>query len=723
MISTSKIRRPPSVIRDERQKLRRVCFLESSTGNVTEGMVGDISESTVRKDREERPPTPRPNHAKYDSRFNGDVKPETGPTAASTSHLFHESHQPSLARLALGRGPAMTAKLQGSPPPPPPPPSGNSRVDVFDPVSKAYELRRGDRDERDGSEQPWLQSFGIGVLVAALVAAVITLALTADRSTAMVNRKEASPRPRELEEFAAASGNRIVAPIESRRAAARIGAKVMTRRRKVALTTASALRKRETRTQPVPRLQTENQTRPVDRRCGRRFYTYCEQEIREAYYDDRSRSCAWSERGRVRVCNRGANRFPNLGTCLDSCARDPSRERCFESVLLTDCSRPDVVEERWFFDGARCVQWNFPMGDCPSSRGGRAFMSLRECSMTCLQRPRSRRRRLDGVSVPQRSRCLAPLAVTCDPRDIRYPYFADMNARGSARCFDLHRLNSASAEIVVTAMARFMFIVAIAFLAGTSVHAHTNRPNMVFFLTDDLDLELGSMMKPLVKTRQLIADGGVTFANAYVTTPLCCPSRSSILTGRYVHNVGVFNNSLSGGCSSQHWQRGPERSAFAVDLQRAGYETFYAGKYLNRYGHKKAGGVQHVPPGWTNWNGLVGNSVYYNYTLSINGTAEKHGDSPDKDYLTDVLRAKALSFLEGRTDQRRPFFMMLSTPAPHAPFTPAVRHRDAFPNVKAPRTPAFNISVNGTKHWLVRQAIYPIPEDVVSWIDEAYRNR
>ncbi|KAL1477519.1 hypothetical protein MTO96_035667 [Rhipicephalus appendiculatus] len=230
-------------------------------------------------------------------------------------------------------------------------------------------------------------------------------------------------------------------------------------------------------------------------------------------------------------------------------------------------------------------------------------------------------------------------------------------------------------------MEHFMFIGIIAFLAGTSIRAQTNKPNMVFFLTDDLDVELGSMM--------------------YVTTPLCCPSRSSILTGRYVHNVGVFNNSLFGGCSSQHWQRGPERSAFAVDLQQAGYETFYAGKYLNR----------------------VGNSVYYNYTLSINGTAEKHGDNPKEDYLTDVLRAKALTFLERRADQRRPFFMMLSTPAPHAPFTPAVRHRDAFPNVKAPRTPAFNISVNGTKHWLVRQAIHPIPEDVVSWIDEAYRNR
>ncbi|XP_049529166.1 N-acetylglucosamine-6-sulfatase isoform X5 [Dermacentor silvarum] len=214
-------------------------------------------------------------------------------------------------------------------------------------------------------------------------------------------------------------------------------------------------------------------------------------------------------------------------------------------------------------------------------------------------------------------------------------------------------------------MAQILFIGVIVFLAGTNAQAQTNRPNMVFFLTDDLDLELGSMLKPLVRTQMLIGDDGVTFANAYVTTPLCCPSRSSILTGRYAHNAGVFNNSLSGGCSSRGWQRGPERSAFAVDLQRAGYETFYAGKYLNQYGHKRAGGVHHVPPGWTNWNGLVGNSVYYNYTLSINGTAEKHYDSPKKDYLTDVL----------------------------------------------------------TKHWLVRRAIHPIPEDVVSWIDETYRNR
>ena len=67
----------------------------------------------------------------------------------------------------------------------------------------------------------------------------------------------------------------------------------------------------------------------------------------------------------------------------------------------------------------------------------------------------------------------------------------------------------------------------------------------------------------------------------------------------------------------------------------------YAGKYLNQYGRKEGGGVEHVPPGWDWWAGLVGNSKYYNYTLSINGKAEHHGDNYTRDYLTDVIRSAA----------------------------------------------------------------------------------
>lgn len=68
-----------------------------------------------------------------------------------------------------------------------------------------------------------------------------------------------------------------------------------------------------------------------------------------------------------------------------------------------------------------------------------------------------------------------------------------------------------------------------------------------------------------------------------------------------------------------------------------GYKTFFGGKYLNRYGNPQVGGPQHVPPGWDEWYGLVGNSRYYNYTLSVNGQPERHGDSYGTDYLTDLL--------------------------------------------------------------------------------------
>ncbi|KAH7938100.1 hypothetical protein HPB49_019845 [Dermacentor silvarum] len=423
MIATSKIRRPPPLMDSERRRLRRVSFVESSTEDATECTGWITSEPAVRQAEEEPRPALRPQDARYDfrcGRDNVEREPNIAPAATSASHLCQGS-QPPHARV-VPEGPAMPTNSHG-------PSLGKARVDIFDAVPKAYELQNGERDERDSPEQSWLQSFGIGVLVATLVAAVITLALTADRPEA-VYRKEASAFPREVEQITAPIGNRIAASIEAKEAAARIRTKVATRLRDVTTESTSSPEKTETRPPPVHRQGIENQTRPADRRCGRRFYTYCEHGRREAYYSGPSRSCAWSERDRVHVCNRGANRFPNLGTCLDSCARDPPRDRCFESVLFTECSRRDVVEEWWFFDGARCILWNFPLGDCPSSRGGRAFRSRVQCSRMCL----GSRRGLEGASALQRSRCRAPVAVTCDMRHIRFPYFADMNAHGSARC-------------------------------------------------------------------------------------------------------------------------------------------------------------------------------------------------------------------------------------------------------------------------------------------------
>ncbi|KAH0623095.1 hypothetical protein JD844_031046, partial [Phrynosoma platyrhinos] len=182
--------------------------------------------------------------------------------------------------------------------------------------------------------------------------------------------------------------------------------------------------------------------------------------------------------------------------------------------------------------------------------------------------------------------------------------------------------------------------------------ARKGRDNILLILTDDQDLELGGM---------------------FAVTPLCCPSRSSILTGCYPHNHLVRNNSLEGNCSSPVWQKFQEPYTFPVYLQKQGYQTFYAGKYLNQ----------------------VGNSKYYNYTLSANGREEKHGDLYEEDYLTDLITNRSLAFLQKLS--RPPFLMVLAPPAAHSPWTAAPHYRSAYSTVKAPRNGSFNVYGKGQR--------------------------
>ncbi|XP_059142320.1 N-acetylglucosamine-6-sulfatase-like isoform X1 [Physella acuta] len=279
----------------------------------------------------------------------------------------------------------------------------------------------------------------------------------------------------------------------------------------------------------------------------------------------------------------------------------------------------------------------------------------------------------------------------------------------------------ASSKDVATMMILLGFLsMALCYEGSLAVKRKAKQPNIVFILTDDQDVALFGQY-PMPKTKKLIADVGMTFTNMFVTSPLCCPSRSSILSGRFLHNHMTTNNSLSGNCSSTAWQNSAEKKAFPTFLQANGYRTFFAGKYLNEYGSPEVGGVEHIPPGWDVWNGLVGNSVYYNYTLSADGKAEKHGDNYSVDYLTDVIHHKALKFLTTRTS-KQPFFMMLSTPACHSPFKSAPQYMVNFTNEKAPRNKQFNIHAQD-KHWLIQQAVTPMPNDTIDMIDGFFRNR
>lgn len=220
-------------------------------------------------------------------------------------------------------------------------------------------------------------------------------------------------------------------------------------------------------------------------------------------------------------------------------------------------------------------------------------------------------------------------------------------------------------------------------------------PNIVLFLLDDLDAEFGSI-NFMPETLRLLGEAGVTFDNAYTTAPLCCPSRSSLLTGMYPHNTHIRSNSNN--CAKEEWQKEGETRTFGVYLQRRGYRTAYIGKYLNQYKSDR------VPPGWTHWVANTRNTVYYNYTLVVNGRKKRHGDNYNQDYFTDIITNYTVNFLTdsltGYPD--KPVALMLSFPAPHGRQVAAPQFQNLFQNVTSHRIPNWNYSPNPDKQPMLR---------------------
>src|SRR5258708_13596820 len=108
----------------------------------------------------------------------------------------------------------------------------------------------------------------------------------------------------------------------------------------------------------------------------------------------------------------------------------------------------------------------------------------------------------------------------------------------------------------------------------------SSGPNIVFVLTDDLNLEVYSHMPRL---KALMDDQGLSFRQHFLNISLCCPSRTAILRGQYAHNTKIFGNNPPQGGFETFYANGSEADTLPVWLQAAGYRTVLMGKYLNRY--------------------------------------------------------------------------------------------------------------------------------------------
>lgn len=269
------------------------------------------------------------------------------------------------------------------------------------------------------------------------------------------------------------------------------------------------------------------------------------------------------------------------------------------------------------------------------------------------------------------------------------------------------RFVAAIAALAVLAM------LCIACTSDTHKTAETKhgRPNIIFVLTDDLATNL----VPYMPHVQAMQKAGLNFSNYFVVDSLCCPSRSAIFTGEYPHDDGVFTNGGNDGGYQTYKARDDEQRAFAVQLQNAGYQTGFMGKYLNGYLPKNA-----PEPGWSEWDAAGNGYPEFGYKLNQDGKTQQYGHDPN-DYLTDVVSNKAVSFIDKQSSAHSPFMLEVATFAPHAPSTPAPRDANDFPGLTAPHTPAYDTTPTDAPDWL--KAFPALSAADRKSIDEKYRKR
>lgn len=208
----------------------------------------------------------------------------------------------------------------------------------------------------------------------------------------------------------------------------------------------------------------------------------------------------------------------------------------------------------------------------------------------------------------------------------------------------------------------------IVFACGVQpLHAQgeSTRPNIIVVLVDDLRWDdLGCMGHPFVRTPGIdrLAREGARFRNAFCNTPLCSPARATLLTGLHTHHHGILDN-------TDHSEQSHRLPTFPRDLQAAGYETAYVGKW-------HMGNDPSARPGFDHWVSMKGQGTSLDPLLNVNGKAVPHTG-----HTTDALNRHAVEFVRRTRDG--PFCLYLAHKALHPELT---QYDDGSPSDPAAAT-------------------------------------
>jgi len=224
------------------------------------------------------------------------------------------------------------------------------------------------------------------------------------------------------------------------------------------------------------------------------------------------------------------------------------------------------------------------------------------------------------------------------------------------------------------------------------------KPNFVLILLDDQDEMVSPYLEAMPFTRELFEKNGTRFTQAFSSTSLCCPARCQLLTGLYGHNTGVLYNTgpyggrrgfihprytngtrmkdEEGKCINNEY-----RDAASLLKENANYASGIFGKYIAGVEYGEMGAK---PPGWSAFHVGSDHKIYigyqyslYNWTEGMENIEYEYRNFDKSDYITDVIRDRALTFIDRQreTSAEKPMFLFMAPTAPHFPLNPAPRHK------------------------------------------------